>query len=375
MKDRVRVLHVISGLGVGGAERLLLWAARYHDRERYPLGVISLMSGGELADQIHETGVPLVELGQKKGRLTPGGLIRLLGQIRRFRPQILQGHMFHSNILVRIAHPVILRPGFVINTVHGESEPWHRRIIDTGTARLTDGFITFSPRAEEVFTSHSRAGRPIRHIPYGIEILPKPERDKADLREILGLPPHCFLWVTAGRLTRVKAFEDMIEAFSLVRGKKNEGILIIAGEGDERPALERRIREKGLQKSIHLLGLRKDVPGLMAAADAFVLSSRSEGNPLVLLEAMGASLPVVATKVGAVPTMAVEGKTALLVPPGRPALLAEAMEKVMGMGKESRKMGEAGRERLERYYDFRQMQREVETFYDELTAGRGDSSL
>ena len=86
--DRVKILHVISGLGIGGAERLLLWAARYHDRERYPLGVVSLMSGGELAPEISDTGVPLVELGQRKGRLTPGGFTKLLRVLSRFQPQI-----------------------------------------------------------------------------------------------------------------------------------------------------------------------------------------------------------------------------------------------------------------------------------------------
>jgi glycosyltransferase involved in cell wall biosynthesis len=105
----------------------------------------------------------------------------------------------------------------------------------------------------------------------------------------------------------------------------------------------------------------------MAASDAFVLSSHWEGNPLVLLEAMAAGLPAVVTKVGMVPTMVVEGETAFMVDPKRPKALADSMARLMSLGEESRSMGMAGRTRLERYYDFRHMQREVERFYDDLT--------
>lgn len=374
-ESEVRVLHIISGLGVGGAERLLLWAARYHDRERYPMGIISLMSGGELAPEIRATGVPLVELGQKKGRLTPQGFRDFLTQVRRFRPQILQGHMFHSNVLVRIARPLALKAGLVVNTIHGESEPLHRRVIDNATARFSDGFLTFSPHIGEVLSRGRGNLRLVRYIPYGIEIPAGPKIQKSAPREALGLGENLFLWISVGRLVRIKGFQDLIEAFFLLKRRVGETVLLIAGEGEQRPLIEKIIRDKGLNDCVFLLGARGDISDLLNASDAFVSSSRSEAGPLVLLEAMAASLPVVATRVGAVPTMAVEGKTALLVQPRRPDLLAEAMERLMQMGKEGRRMGEAGRVRLEKFYDFRLMQREVEKFYGELTAGSGGVSL
>ncbi|UCF88775.1 MAG: glycosyltransferase [bacterium] len=365
--DRVEVLHVISGLGVGGAERLLLWAARYHDRERYPLGIVSLMSGCELAPRIRDTGVPLVELGQRRGRLTPAGFKRLLRELRRFKPKILQGHMFHSNLLTRFARPLAGLKSLVVNTVHNEWQPWYRQIPDTATARFADGYITFSPRGEDVVTEPGPAGRPVCHIPYGIEIPARFEGDRTALRTRLALPTDRYVWIAVGSLTKQKAFGDLVEAFSTVVKRDKNPLLLIAGEGEDRPRLEGMVRDKGLTEEVRLLGLRQDVPDLMAASDAFVLSSHWEGGPLVVLEAMAASLPVVATMVGTVATMTGNGKTAILVEPRRPERLAQAMSDLMEMGDGARLMGKAGRARLEQYYDFCRMQRDVENFYDVLT--------
>ena len=116
----VRALHIISGLGIGGAERLLLWAARYHDRDRYPIGIVSLMSGGELAAGIRDAGVPVVELGQKRGRLTPAGFRMLRSTVAEIRPEVIQGHMFHSNLLARVVRLLVPGNTRVVNTVHIE---------------------------------------------------------------------------------------------------------------------------------------------------------------------------------------------------------------------------------------------------------------
>lgn len=364
---RTRVLHVISGLEVGGAQRLLLWAARHHDRERYPMGVVSLMSGGEFAEGIRQAGVPVAELGQRRGRLTPRGLNKLVREISRTRPQILQGHMFHANALVRLAGPLASRGSTVINTNHTSWHPLHRRVVDGCTAWLASAFITFSPRAEDVFTERGPFGRPVRHIPYGIEIPPRKRDVVSSLRDRLQLPPDRFIWVAVGSLTRPKAFHDLITAFTRVVEKGERTMLIIAGEGEERPRLEKLISDLGMEELIRLSGIRMDVADLLAASDAFVLSSHREGNPLALLEAMAACLPAVVTRVGMVPTMAVDGETAIIVEPKQTEALAEAMVSLMRSGEMSRSMGEAGRSRLELYYDFRRMQREVERFYDDLT--------
>jgi glycosyltransferase involved in cell wall biosynthesis len=259
------------------------------------------------------------------------------------------------------------RKSIVINTNHTAWHPLHRKAMDSSTAWLASAFITFSPRAEEVFTKRGPFGRPVRHIPYGIEIPPRKGADVSALRDRLQLPLDRFIWIAVGSLTRPKAFQDLIVAFARVIKKDRRALLIIAGEGEERPRLEKLIGDLGMGDLIRLQGIRMDVADLLAASDAFVLSSHREGNPLALLEAMAASLPAVVTRVGIVPTMAVDVETAIIVEPNRPEALAEAMVRLMGLGEISRSMGEAGRSRLELYFDFRRTQREVERFYDDLT--------
>jgi glycosyltransferase involved in cell wall biosynthesis len=362
--DRIGVQHVISGLGIGGAEKLLVWAARYYDRSRFRLGVVSLISGGELTSEVRHEDVVLVELDQTRGRIR-AGFTGLVEAARGFAPQILQGHMFHSNILSRVVGS-ITKVKVIINTIHTGREPLHRRIVDAATGFLPDGHITFSQQTGRVVTIRGRYGKPVRHIPYGIEIPARWSGDREELRKRLGLPTGGPVWIAVGRLNEAKAFPDLLDAFSRLNAYGPGPFLVIAGEGDERVRLERIIQETGLAGKVFLLGSRNDVKDLYAASDAFVLSSRREGNPLVLLEAMAAGLPVVATDVGVVSTMTEPGTTALLVPPGRPSELAAAMHSVMDMGDEAQALGEAGRKRVELYYDFRWMQEETERFYLEL---------
>jgi glycosyltransferase involved in cell wall biosynthesis len=363
--DRIGVQHVISGLGIGCAEKLLVWAARYYDRSRFRLGVVSLISGGELTSEVRHEDVVLVELDQTRGRITRAGFTGLVEAARGFAPQILQGHMFHSNILSRVVGS-ITKVKVIINTIHTGWEPLHRRFVDAATGFLPDGYITYSQQTGRVVTTPGRYGKSVRHIPYGIEIPARWSGDREELRKRLGLPTGGPVWIAVGRLNEAKAFPDLLDAFSRLNAYGPGPFLVIAGEGDERVRLERIIQETGLAGKVFLLGSRNDVKDLYAASDAFVLSSRREGNPLVLLEAMAAGLPVVATDVGVVSTMTEPGTTALLVPPGRPSELAAAMHSVMDMGDEAQALGEAGRKRVELYYDFRWMQGETERFYLEL---------
>lgn len=368
----IGVLHVISGLGLGGAERMLLWSARHRDRSRFRMGVVSLMSGGELADEIRGEGVEVHELGEAKGRFSPGTLVRILSIARRFEPAILQGHMFHSNILVRMLG-VRQRRAAVLSTRHSDREGPARRIANALTALLNDGTIVFSRRALEAERRESPFSRPLRLIRYGVEVPPAPaESGRQQARKDLGIPGESFLWAAVGRLDREKGFDLLIEAFSLL-GERSSALLLV-GEGPEKEDLAALALQRGVAHRVVFTGARTDVPRLMAAADAFVLSSRWEAGPLVVLEAMGAGLPVVATRVGDAGEMVQEGRTGVLVDPGSPRGLSDAMARLMAMGNELRNWGLRGRRRVEELYDFRRVQREMEEYYLRFAAeGRGEA--
>jgi len=376
---RIGVLHVISGLGLGGAERMLLWSARSHDRDLIRMGVVSLMSGGELADEIRREDVDVYELGQGRGRMSFSSFTRLLNIISVFRPRILQGHMYHANLLVRIAG-ALRRHTAVISTRHIDLAPPFRRFMNGATGFLSDGTLVFSSRVLEEERRDNLFRRPVRLVQYGIEIPALTDGDEGSengtendpeshLKEELGIPPDAFVWMAAGRLTKQKGFMHLIDAFSRLEDPGDKTFLLIVGDGEDRGVLEGRARDKGIGHRVIFTGSRPDTMPLMCISDAFVLSSLWEGGPLVVLEAMAANLPVVSTRVGDAPSMVEEGRTGTLVDPGDPGQLADAMKRVRDMGPDIREWGVMGRRRVEDRYDFNRAQKEMEVYYQELAGG------
>ncbi len=364
--DRIGVIHLISGLEMGGAERMLLWTARHHNRETFEIMVVSLMSGGHLAPLIRAEGVEVVELGQKKGRLSFRTMSRLLRLTRSFSPVIIQGHLFHSNLISRFL--ALLVPGALsVSTRHNEIDSPFRKLLYKITSPFSSGTVVFSEPVQRHSMNDSSSGGPVHLAPYGIDPQ-QPYKDRDIVRSDLGLSSGTFLWIAVGRLTKQKGFDILLEAFSaLLDTIDTSSLLLLVGEGEEREFLEKKGSEMVKEGCVKFLGQRDDIPNLLTASDAFVLSSRWEGGPLVVLEAMAAGLPVVATRVGGTPDMVVEGETGTLVPPGEISDLAEAMGKVMEDGQRARRWGLKGQERMLANFSYQRTQRSMEQFYTTLT--------
>jgi len=360
----LKILHVISGLGLGGAERMLLWSARNHDRNRFSMAVISLMSGMDLAGAIREEGVPIYELSQTRGRLNAAGIRGVLKVVDDFDPHILQGHMYHSNILVR-AVGMIRRGLKVINTRHIDFEPMPRRIVNSLTSFAVDETMVFSQKVLDAEKRESPFGPSPRLITYGID-LHKSASSREEARHRMGLPQNGRVWMAVGRLSRQKGLHILLEAFEKLAMVEEKPYLVIVGEGDQRQSLENAADRSSLTDHILFLGDRSDVRDLMVGVDFFVLSSLWEGGPLVVLEAMAARLPVVATDVGDVSSMVVDEKTGFVVQPSRPDELFRAMRKMMDLDSRAQELGRAGWERVQKFYDFGTTQREMERCYLEL---------
>jgi glycosyltransferase involved in cell wall biosynthesis len=184
--------------------------------------------------------------------------------------------------------------------------------------------------------------------------------------------------VSIGRFAFPKDFATLVEALAATRADYQAAF---AGEGPLLQEVAATILERGLAERIDLLGNRGDVPDLLASADVFVLSSRSEGFPVSILEAMAAGLPVVATNVGGVAESVVDGETGLLVPPGDPGALAAALDRVLTDSALRLRLGTAGREQARRHFDVGDFRRaHVELYRRELerrasAAGSDDARL
>jgi glycosyltransferase involved in cell wall biosynthesis len=174
--------------------------------------------------------------------------------------------------------------------------------------------------------------------------------------------------VPVGRLQAPKDPLTLIRALAEL-GRPGEAV--IAGDGPDRPAVEREVRRLGLESAVRLAGERDDVAELLAEADLFVLSTRSEGLPLSILEAMAAGLPVVASDVGGVPELVVDRETGFLVPPGDPHALAAAIERLLDDPDLRGRFGAAGRARVSTHFDLASAQRAHLDLYRALLADAG----
>jgi glycosyltransferase involved in cell wall biosynthesis len=162
----------------------------------------------------------------------------------------------------------------------------------------------------------------------------------------------------------LKGHSDLIEAAKEICGEVPEIRFVLVGEGEKRPKIEQQVRKAGLEKHFLFLGSRKDIPELLACAEILILPSRAEGLPNVILEAMAAGLPVVATRVGGTPEIIEDGATGLLVPPEDPCALAEAIQRLLRDRSMAARVGRTARERIRTSFSFERVAREIETVYE-----------
>ena len=268
--------------------------------------------------------------------------------IKRVRPDILVGFMFHGIMTARIVGRLTGVPA-IVSSIRSERDGPFREKAIRATDRFTDAVTIMSNHLASQLADRRIASRSHTFvIPNAVEV----ERFDTDIcrsrtRKHLGVTDNRFLWLAAGRLTPAKDYPNLIRAFSALAQRRRDTQLVIAGEGPLRDDLSRQINDLGLSDRARLLGLRDDMPDLYRASDALVLSSAWEGMPNVVLEAMASATPVVATAVGAVPELVTDGESGFVVPPRDHIALADAMERMMDIPQDARQaFGEAGYDRV-----------------------------
>ena len=365
--DRMpRVLILITLAEPGGAgtyvAQLLPALAPRHEV------VVAAYGDGPLRDAAREAGVPFVGLRHVRRPLRPGrdllGLFELMALMRRVRPDLVHANSSKAGVLGRVA-AVLMRVPVRVFTVHGWAFKAYTglaallyRWADRAMSPLTSATICVS----ETERAAGLAARTCRDA--GTVVIPNAVDVGATPRAALeGDPPRI---VTVGRLAAPK------DALTLVRALAALGPLpfraLLVGDGPDRTAVEAEIRSLGLGDRVEPAGSRADVPALLAGADVFVLSSRSEGAPFSILEAMAAGLPVVATDVGGVRELVADGETGLLVPAEDPARLAEALRSLLADPALRRRLGAAGHARARERFDLRALRdAHLELYARELT--------
>ena len=348
MTESRTILFVITGLAFGGAEVQVVSLARKLRQRGWSVTVVSLMSPRAFVEELGADGVEVASLGMERGRADWRAVWKLREVVRRHRPQVVHSHMVHANLLARVTRILAPVPALVC-TAHNTDEgaQWRYRAY-----RLTDPLCDFMTNVSEVSVQASieRGAAPaakIQCIPNGVD-LDRFEEDEAvghGIRRDLGLDDH-FLWLAIGRLEPQKDYPNMLRAFASLAERFRHARLAVVGDGPLRDDLATLANRLDIADRVMWLGIREDIPALLQAADAFVLSSKYEGLPMVLLEATASGLPVVATSGGGVAEIVSEDAGGLLVVPENANALRGAMEQVMMLTPAER--AEWGRQASER---------------------------
>jgi glycosyltransferase involved in cell wall biosynthesis len=357
-----------TGLDRGGAEAQVVLLARALSERGWQVHVVSMLEPGAFQSDLAEAGITLHSLGMKPGRANPWGAARLAIILRSVRPMVLHCHMFHANLLGRLARLVFPVPT-VISTLHSMAESsrhsadarWRDRIYG-----LTDSLAGHTVAVcDAVGARHVEAGavspRRLRVVPNGVDTrLFRPDDSRRScLRRELGAGDD-FIWLAAGRLMWKKDYPALLRAAARLPGCT----LWIAGVGPLRDELHSLARD--LAVTVRWLGARDDMPRLMNAADALVLSSVVEGLPMVLLEAAASGLPCVSTDVGGARGIIANSKTGFLTPRQDSDALAGAMARLAGMPVEARRdMGQAARLAVMKQFDLQAVASQWEQLYNE----------
>lgn len=358
----MRILHVITGLGTGGAETML-YKLLQATNDVVEARVLSLMEGGSNARRIEALGIPVSFLGMVRGSLPgPATIWRLRQVIREFRPDLVQGWMYHGNLAAWMGVRLCgLRPRLFWNlrqTLYDIRRETNltRWLIRLG-ARLSPAADAIIYNSELSARQHESAGYAARKrivIPNGFDLgtLGSRAEVRQSVREEFGLAPDALLVGQVARYHPMKGHLRMLQAAASVVQSNPHASFLLVGHGVT-PAntdLAEPIHAMGLDDKLILAGERADVARLMAAMDVMVSASEwGEGFPNVLGEAMAAEIPCIATDVG--DSASVIGDCGTLVAAGNPAGLARAIEDLLTMTPEQRSaLGQRARERVKQCY-------------------------
>lgn len=366
-----RILQLTSSSDLGGTERMVLHFLRHVDRETFSVEVGSLVGSGQLTREVEELGFPAWNLGMKKA-FEWRAARELLARFRAGRFDLAQFYGLRADALGR---PLARISGIrhIISSIRSP-DPW-RRFHHVLLDRLTSGSVAF-------WISNSEAGRQSRirrerfpprrifTIPNGIP-LPAPEllepvsaERRREFEQRHGLKPGGGPRVIfIANLRPMKGHLDLLTALPEVLAEFPETVVLCAGRDDSGGAIPEETRRRGLADAVRFIGFVPDTYELLRHGDCAILPSHWEGCPVSVLEAMAMGRPVIATTAGGIPDIVRSEAEGLLIPPGNPEALAQALLRLFRNPDEGNKWAAAARQRAQREFSVEVMTQRIEAVY------------
>ena len=364
---RTRLLHLITRLPIGGAERLLVDVVRRLDPARFDSVVCCIQAKGELAAELESAGIAVHCLNRMQSKRFDWGAVRdLKGLIRSERIALVHSHLYHANLYGRIAAWLAGVPA--VATVHNvyTRSKLHRRLLNRLLSRKSVRVIAVSGEVRDDLVGRDGIDpRRVVTIHNGIDLgRVESALTREQARARLGIPAGATVIGCIGRLEEQKGHRFLLEACAPLPGIK----LLIAGDGRLRQDLESRAVALGIASRTTFLGARSDIADILRALDICVMPSLWEGLSIAMLEAMASGLPLVISDVSGVAQAFGEKDCGIRVPPRDVAALTQAIQDLAQSPERRKKLGEAGRRRVCAEFDIEVMIRRLTTVYEDACA-------
>lgn len=353
---KIKIIHIIGKLQMGGAERLLYDLCRKMDKERFSVRVVTVHGGGAAQKLFEQAGIPVMNF-EKKGKWDFAAIDALADYLRSERPDVVHTHLFAGDFWGGIA---ARRAGVntLISTRHDVlKEGWPRDFLGRIARRKCDKVVAISQFIfDHIVKKEGIAFEKVETIYNGIETSKfyEPRRDILKRDEIvIG---------TVGRLSKEKGQKHLLRAGCFLKNKNWR--MLLAGDGPYRFLLENLVQELGIEKRVRFLGEVEDVPAVLREIDIFVLPSVSEGLSLALLEAAVSGCFVIATRVGGIPEVITDGVTGKLFKPKRIEQLVAHLNWVIANPEQARRMAKKLQSDVVERFDLGLMVDKYERMYE-----------
>ena len=338
-----RVLYLSHAFMVGGAEEMVLNLVR-HLPDRFEPAVMCINQAGPIGEEIRRTGVPFSVLGLTPGVSRPVDVLRLRDAVQRIAPDIVHTFLLTGSLYGRFAAmmsgvPIVI--GTEVN-IYEKKQPLHAR-LERWLMKGTDAVIASAESVKQHYVAQVAADPAKVDVIYNAVDWAQLQTTatREEFRRSIGVPIDAPAAGIIARLTEQKAHRVLFE--SMTQPELSTLHLIVVGDGELRDDLRSRVESLGLQNRVHFLGARRDLGNILAAIDIFTMPSYWEGLPLSMVLAMGAGLPVVASRVAGIPEVVKHGVSGLLVEAGNSAQLGRALASLVTDAALRRRLGEAAR--------------------------------
>mgnify|MGYP005852986383 CR=1 FL=1 len=392
--EPIRVLRVIARLNVGGPALHVAYLSQGLAERGYETTLVAGdVARGEasMAFVAAERGVEVVRIPGLSREISPladlRATLRLADLIRELRPHVLHTHTAKAGAIGRLAALLAgrARPAVVVHTFHGHVLKGYFgalgtglfRLVERALARTSDALVAVSPeiRDELVAIGVAPASRfAVVRLGIGLEERVGAPADRREVLRRIGIADGRFVVGWFGRMTAVKRTTDLVDVLASLRDRGVDAVLLLVGDGTDREQVEQHALERGVARHCFFLGYQEEVARWYAACDAVVLTSESEGTPVILIEALAAGRPVVSYDVGGVRDVVRDGVDGVVVRPRDVEAMAAALQSLAGDPELARRLGKSGRRRVLARYAVPRLVGDVDRLYRALLEASTSSS-